>query len=130
MQFLLARRAKTTLALYTLALTGLGVRCLVPNTCDIGWLGREIGGWAMYGSEVSALVIKARTSNGQTLQADGFWHAKLVSSATSRLPQSLVDRYAAWLHQRNGIEAEEQVLVEITYRLDRGPKKRIKGSYP
>lgn len=123
------KRARFLLTLYVLTLLGLGCRCLVPNSWDIGWYGREVGGWAMYGSEVSERKITA-TTNGRKLKPQGFWHAKFVSSATSRLPKKLVDDYAAWLHRQNKLSPDDPVEVKVTYRINRGPKLTVRGTYP
>lgn len=122
-------RAKALLLLYALTLISLGVRCLLPHAWDIGWYGREIGGWSMYGSEVKSVKVTAH-SEGKKLRAKGFWHARFVSSATSRLSVKLVDEYAKWLHKKNKLPADAPVTVKVTYRIDRGPKKTVRGSYP
>lgn len=73
------------------------------------------------------LVARAE---GKKLRAKGFWHASLVTSATSRLPVKLVDEYAEWLHKKHKLATDTPVTVKVTYRVNRGPKKTVRGSYP
>lgn len=121
--------AQALLTLYVVMLLGLGVRALLPKHWDIGLLGRDIGGWSMYGSEVSDLKIVAKT-NGKKLRTEGFWHARFVHSSTPRLHLDLVARYAAWLHDRHDLPPTQSVTVEVRHRVDRGLSHRIKVKYP
>jgi len=121
--------ADRLLALYVLVLLGLGIRALLPMHWDIGLLGRELGGWSMYGSELSDLRVVAK-AKGKKLRIDGFWHTQFAASATPRLAPEVVTRYAAWLHERHDLLPTQPVSVEVRYRIDRGLARTVKVEYP